>query len=145
MRLFAGLAVQPFWAAIVAFFSFPLLLLDRAGQTLAGGVPADPTDAAISVALGTGIVAAVVTLVGVAPTALWVVKRRFVTLAQALLFGLGFANVPVVVGAAAAGVYGPSGALRAVVFASLIGVSGAAVFWGVSIRGRDFSRGEETG
>jgi hypothetical protein len=57
VKLFAGLAVQPFLAAGVAFVSFPLVLLDRSGRTLAGGFPSNPTDAAISVALGVGVVA----------------------------------------------------------------------------------------
>ena len=81
LKLFVGLAVQPFLAAAVAFVSFPLVLLDRAGRTLAGGFPSDPTDAAISVALGVGVVALFVTLVGVLPTAVWVAKHRRLTLA----------------------------------------------------------------
>ena len=48
MRLFAGLAVQPFVAAGVAFVGFPVFLLDRTGRTLAAGVPSDPTAAAMS-------------------------------------------------------------------------------------------------
>jgi hypothetical protein len=64
LRLLAGLALQPFLAAGVAFVSFPLVLLDRTGRTLAGGFPSDPTDAAISVALGVGVVALFVTIVG---------------------------------------------------------------------------------
>jgi hypothetical protein len=65
MRLLAGFVVQPFLAAGVAFMIFPWLLLDRAGRTLAGGSPADPTAAAVSVALATGIAACLVTLFGV--------------------------------------------------------------------------------
>ena len=63
MRLLAGLFVQPFLAAGLAFIAFPLLLLDRDGRTLAGGYPLDPTDAAVSVAMGAGVVAGVVTLI----------------------------------------------------------------------------------
>jgi len=138
MRLFAGLAVQPFVAAGVAFVGFPVFLLDRTGRTLAAGVPSDPTAAAMSVALGAGIVALFVTLVGVFPTAIWVVKRRPLTFAQALLFGVGFANLPVVLGTILSG--GNWSLLRSHAFASLIGVAGAAAFWVISIRGRDFSR-----
>ena len=134
MKLLGGLAVQPFLAAGVAFVSFPWLLLDRSGRTLAGGFPADRTDAAISVALGVGIVALVVTVAGVFPAAVWMVKRHLVTLTQALLFGLGFANLPVVVGTVLAGSYGMTGALRVFAFASLIGLTGAATFWRISLR-----------
>src|SRR5471032_2246915 len=87
MRLFGGLVVQPVLAGSVAFVIFPLLVLDRSGLTLAGGFPADPTGAAVSVALGTGIVAFFVTLVGVLPTALWVLKLRRLISTETLLFG----------------------------------------------------------
>lgn len=135
LKLLAGLAVQPFLAAAVAFVSFPLVLIDRTGRTLAGGFTSDPTDAAISVALGVGVVALFVTIVGVFPTAVWVVKRHSLTLTQALLFGLGFANLPLVLGIVLtrAG-YGPAGVLRGVAFASLIGLTGSAAFWVISLR-----------
>jgi len=135
MRVFAGLVVQPFLAAGLAFVSFPVLLLDRDGQALAGGYPSDTIDAALSVAMGTGIVAAVVTLIGVLPTAVWIVKRRHLTLKAALVFGLGFGNLPyVLMAAAAGGTHGPSGLLRGLAFASLLGLSGAALFWIISLR-----------
>jgi hypothetical protein len=38
MRVLGGLVVQPFVAAGLAFFTFPLLLLDRDGYTLAGAL-----------------------------------------------------------------------------------------------------------
>jgi hypothetical protein len=69
MRMLGGMVVQPFVAAGLAFVTFPLLLLDREGQTLAGGFPADVTDAALSVAMGAGIVAGLIVLVGVLPVA----------------------------------------------------------------------------
>jgi hypothetical protein len=134
MRLGAGLVVQPFVAAGVAFFGFPLFLLEADGRTLAGGFPSDPSGSALAVAFGTAIVALVVTLVGVWPTALWLVKRRPVTLAQSLLFGLAFGNVPVALGGMSAGFHGLSGAFRAIAFASVIGITGAAVFWAISLR-----------
>jgi hypothetical protein len=141
MRLFVGLAVQPLLAAGVAFFGFPLLL-DQSGRTLAGGFPADSTDAAASVAFGVGIVAVFVTVVGVFPTVLWILKRRPVTLALALLFGLAFGNLPVMLGTVLAGGYGVAGALRGLAFASLIGLTGAVGFWLiVVVWGRDVSRG----
>ncbi len=134
LKLFAGLAVQPFLAAAVSFVLFPLLLLDRTGSTLAGGIPASQTDAAISVAAGAGIVALFVTAIGVFPTALWLVTRRPVPLIQALLFGLAFANLPMVLGTVFAGTYGVEGALRGVAFASCLGLAGAAAFWLIALR-----------
>src|SRR5262245_22900664 len=134
-RLLAGLFVQPFIASGVAFFSFPVLLLDRNGETLAGGFPGDPTDAAFSVALGTGLVALVVTVVGVLPTAMWLTKRRDLSLGQALLFGLGFGNLAYVVMAiAAGGTYGLPGLVRGVLFSSLLGLTGAVSFWLIALR-----------
>ena len=46
MRVFAGMVVQPFLAAGLAFIGFPLFLLDLERRTLAGGYPSDPTQAA---------------------------------------------------------------------------------------------------
>jgi ABC-type Co2+ transport system permease subunit len=70
-----------------------------------------------------------------------VVRRRPLTLIQALLFGLGFANLPVVLGTVLTrGGYGVAGVLRGLAFASLIGLAGTAAFWVISIRGRDISR-----
>jgi hypothetical protein len=43
------------------------------------------------------------------------------------------------------GGYGLWGALRGAAFASLIGLAGAAAFWGISIRGRDFSHDPAAG
>ena len=89
----------------------------------------------ISIALGAGIVAFFITIVGVFPTALWLLKRRTVTLPTVFLFGLGFGNLPVVLGTVLSGGSGPAGLLRAHAFGSLLGVTGAAVFWLVSVRG----------
>lgn len=134
MRLCVGFVAQPFVAGVVAFVSFPFLMLGRAQS----GTD-DQTGAAVSVGLGTFVLAIGVTLVVVVPTAIWVLKRRALTFKRALLCGLAIGNVPVAIGGALAGFAEP-GAVGAVVFASLIGVTGAAVFWAISIRGRDFSR-----
>src|SRR5215831_7579247 len=92
IRLVVGLAVQPIVAGAVAFFFFPVFLLDGSGQTLAGGHPQNMTDAAVSVALGTGILATAVTGL-VIPTALWLIMRFKLLLRDALLLGLGFGNL----------------------------------------------------
>jgi hypothetical protein len=57
-----------------------------------------------------------------------------------LLFGLGFANVPVVVGTVLVGSDRAAGAFRGCAFASLIGLTGAATFWLISLRERDLNR-----
>lgn len=139
MRLAAGFVAQPLVTAPVAFVLFPFLLLDRDGQTFAGGYPADVTDAAVSIAAGT-FIAAVAILAVVVPAAVWFLKRRALSVTQTLLFGVGFGNLPIVIGTVLAGSYGPIPFLKSIVFASLVGVTGAAVFWAISIRGRDFSR-----
>ena len=126
--------LQPFVAGALAFASFELLLLDRQGQTLAGWYPADVTDSALSVAVGAGIVTGLVTVLGVLPTAVFLVKRRYVTLTEALLFGLGFGNLPYFLMAVlAGGTYGIAGFVRGVAFSSLLGLGGAAVFWLIAI------------
>jgi len=146
LRLLAGMAVQPFLAGAVAFVSFPLLLLDRHGNALAGGVPSDVTDAALSVAIGVALLALLVTIVGVFPTALWLVKRGYVRFTSALLWGLGFGNFPLVLGTVlTGGGYGLAAFIRGVVFSSLIGLAGAAVFWVISIRPYKLNRATMAG
>jgi hypothetical protein len=146
LRVLGGLVVQPVLAAGLAFVTFPLLLLDRDGQTLAGGFPADATDAALSAAMGVGIVAGIIVLVAVLPVALWLLKRRGLTLKKTLIFGLVLGNLPYVLfGIAAGGTYGLTGLLRGVTFSSLIGVVGAALFWLISIRPQTHHSTEATG
>ena len=133
-----GLVVQPFVTAAVAFFAFFLLMLDGTGRTLDGSFPESPAEAAVSVAAVTGFLAVVVTFLGVVPTVVWIVRRRRLTLTHVLFFGLGFGNLPIVLATLFFG--GNWNLLRTHAFASLIGVFGAAAFWLISIRGRDFSR-----
>ncbi len=140
-----GFLVQPFLAGLVAFVAFPFLLLGRAGLGFS-----DPAQAALSVAGGTFMFAIGITLVCVVPTAVWVVKRRALAFKRALLFGLAIGNLPVAIGGVAAALQrllrssappaNPLAAMGLVVFSSLIGVTCAAAFWAISIRGRDFSR-----
>ncbi|HEX7020556.1 MAG TPA: hypothetical protein VF159_11115, partial [Gemmatimonadaceae bacterium] len=98
--------------------------------------PTNVADAAASVAVGTGLVALVVTLLGALPTAVWLMKRRRVSLSEALAFGLAFGNAPFLIGALLAGTYGVAGFIRGIAFSSLLGVIGAAVFWWIALRGR---------
>jgi hypothetical protein len=145
MRVFWGIVLQPFLVGGLAFLSFPVLLLDRRGRTLAGGFPADVIDAARSVAIGAGLVALLIALLGVLPTAVWLTKRRRVSLGEAILFGLGFGNLPLALGTIMAGTYGVPGFVRGVVFSSLLGLAGAAAFWTIALRAQNLSRPPEAG
>lgn len=133
-------APQPNWCAARAFVAFPALLLGQDGRDLAGGSPGDITAAARSVAIGAGLVAFVVTLFGALPAAVWLTKRKHVSLGLALLLGLAMGNVPMVVGTALAGAYGIEGFVRGAAFSSLLGMTGAAVFWAIAIRGPQADR-----
>ena len=144
MRLCMGFVVLPFVAAVVAFVGFPILAFGRDF-----GFDPDLTGAAVSVAGGTFMFAVVFTLVCVVPTAIWILKRRAVPFGEVLLFGLALGNLPVAIAGLAAVVQrmflsasSPANqwaAIGTVGFASLIGLIGAAVFWAISIRGRNFS------
>jgi hypothetical protein len=145
-RVLGGLVAQPFVAAAVAFVAFPLLLLEPDGQTLPGGVPSDVSDVALSVALSAGIVAAVVAPLVVFPAAVWLMKRRELSLAETLMFGIGFGNLPyILLAIVAGGTYGLAGLLRGVLFASLLGMAGAASFWVIAIRPQKFGSGSTAG
>jgi hypothetical protein len=137
MRLFAGLVVQPFLAAAVAFFAFPFLLVDGRGRPPAnsGHLPS-VTDAAISAALGTGIVALAVTMVFVWPIAVWLTKRRQLSLGDSLLFGLAFGNLTYVLLVVATGwrVSGVASLMQGVAFSSLLGLTSASAFWFLTLR-----------
>jgi hypothetical protein len=80
------------------------------------------------------MVAFFATLIGALPTAIWLAKRRLVTLGEALLWGLLFGNAPMVVGTLLAGSYGVAGFLRGVAFSSVLGAAGAGAFWTIALR-----------
>lgn len=141
-RLFLGLLVQPVLAAALTYIAFPVI--DSTGRALYGGQGGD-ADAALSLALGVGFAAAVITIVAVFPTVVWVVKRIDVTFTQTVLFGALFGNLPVVIGSLLAGSYGPAGFVRAATLGTVLGVIGAALFWVVSLRGQTFDHSEHAG
>jgi hypothetical protein len=134
MKVFVGVIVQPLVAAWLAFIAFPIFLLDRNGHTLAGGVPSDRMGAAFSVAIVVGVVALLVTVVGALPAALWLMKRRRISLQEALLAGLGFGNLPFALGGLTAGIYGIAGLIRGLAFSSVLGAVCGGVFWCVALR-----------
>lgn len=128
MRLAGGLAVQPLLAFGLTLIVYPLVFPDR--------YPGADTGPALYFGLG----AFFITVFLAFPTVVWIVKRRPVPLTLALIFGLAFSNFPVVYAMAGGG-----GGIRMHVFASVLGLVGAAVFWFISIRGRDFSRDQVAG
>ena len=129
-RLFAGFAVQPFLAAglTVVLYQFVYPNSSPAGH-------AGPSLAVLAHAIYFGVAALFITIACAFPTVVWLVKRRPVPLAFALAFGLAVGNLPVVLAALRGG-----GGFRLHVFASVLGLVGAAAFWLISIRGHDFSR-----
>jgi hypothetical protein len=135
LRILAGIAIQPFLAAIVVFVGIRVLGLDPSGATLDGS--SDATDVGISVAIAAGLVAVLVSLVAALPTAIWLARRRAVSFAEAVRFGLIFGNLPFVAGTMMAGSYGIDGFIRGVALFSLAGSSGAAAFWAIALRKGD--------
>jgi hypothetical protein len=84
--------------------------------------------------MGAGLLAFFVTLFGALPTAAWLTKRKQVSLGEALVFGFGFGNLPLILGTVLAGGHSVVGFVRGMAFSSLLGLTGAAVFWAVAIR-----------
>jgi hypothetical protein len=157
LRVFLGLAVQPFVNALLAFIIFPIV--DYTGRALCGGRPVDPFDAALSLALGVGIVGVVVTIFGALPALVWLRARRAVTRTRVLIGGAVLGNAPsalivggMLVSRLAHGemprdvfdlLYGPVGAIRTIAFGTFIGVASAAVFWGLAGRHIDVGSDRE--
>src|SRR5687767_610169 len=121
MRIFLGLLVQPFVAAGLGFVAYPLV-------DLHGGRAADSTDAAVALAAGSGLAAFFLSFLA-ALVAVWVIRRHPLTLPRALVSGVLLGNVPTVLGVLAGGVDGWAGFVRVVLFASFLGLGGAAAFW----------------
>jgi hypothetical protein len=140
IRLIAGFVVQPFAASALGFAIFPLVDWSR----LDGGRIVDPSGAAIGFGLGAGMVAFFVTVCGVIPIVLMCLEHGPLTLKQVLLSGAALGNAPgaLIAGLAFVTGQGASGAswfwsieaLRALTIGSLFGLTGAALFWTVSIR-----------
>jgi hypothetical protein len=142
-----GLAVQPVVAALLAFSTFSIVTLT--GRSLYGGRPADPLDAAMSFAIGVAVVGTLVTVFAATPALLWLQTRGPVTRRQVLACGALLGNLPSVLfvlslaaNRANAGaltsldplIYGPLGAIRALVFGTFMGLVSATVFWWIAHR-----------
>lgn len=144
-RLLAAFAVLPVLDALLAFLWFPLLW-DLGGH--GARRPADPVQAAGSVAALAGILGMLVTICGAVPVVWWLLKRGPVSFGQLLLAGLVLGNVPFLVYCLA--LIGPAlshlamgtmsdhlvplsellvAVLRPVAIGSVMGMASASVFW----------------
>jgi hypothetical protein len=83
------------------------------------------------------MVAFIVTSVGALPTAVWLAKRRPVSLRESVFWGVGFGNIPMMVGTILTGSYGVQNFLRGVAFSSVLAVACAAIFWTIALRPRE--------
>lgn len=129
-KLVAGLAVQPFLAAAVAFVSFPLLLVRRSGETVYAS-----SNAAGSMAFSVGLVVFILAASLGLPVSLWLMKRGPVSLTRSLLIGLILANLPILPGYIFAGTNDVAAPLlRSLTFSSLIGLIGSATLWLIAFR-----------
>ena len=120
-------------------------MVDWTGRALHGGLSTrDAFHGAIAFGLGAGMVAFVVTVCGALPIVLTCLERGPLTLKQVLLSGAALGNAPgalivllsFVTGQSASGAswFWSIEALRALAIGSLFGLTGAALFWIVSIR-----------
>lgn len=141
-RVQAGLAVQPFVAAAVAFGLFPVLEAATPGTTV-GGV----LGPAIAIAVFVGITAAIITGCVAYPAFRWLLKRGRVTAATTIVSGMVLGNIPLAVAfiALAGGGGGEGGPPRGsmelnfefaslvrLLFGTIIGGVSAAVFWWIA-------------
>jgi hypothetical protein len=142
VRLIIGFVIQPFTAAALGFMIFPLV--DWSARALHGGQSIRGAfHGAIAFALAVGIAAFLVTVCGVVPIVLMCLERGPLTRKQVLLLGAALGNAPgaivVLLALITGNVSGASSSwpletLRALAMGSLFGLSGAALFWAVSIR-----------
>lgn len=138
LRLLAGLAVQPFVAAGLAYLIAPLIEWSSRSPSSPGG--SDPTEVAVSLAVGAALVAFFVVLLGVGPILIWRVERGPLTRTQVLWWGVAMGNLPGLLGLIVLGPHDVLNVVRLVSLGSLFGLVGAFVFWVVSIRGTRVER-----
>jgi hypothetical protein len=156
VRLLAGFAVAPLAAVFMALVTYDVLWY--AGM-LSGGAPIDSIDGAVSLGLGVGIIAVVMTC-GAVPLVAWLASRGAVSFGQLMLVGAALGNVPfafIVLGVVAAHPfsevlsgdvggfwYGLAGAAQRVTIGLASGIGAASLFWMVGIRGTAMQRGESS-
>lgn len=125
-----GLAATPVAAALATFILYPLYL------------PHISIGGRIFVAVFTGVLAALIVIVGAGPVFVWWRRRHELTLSSVLLWGGLFGNVPTLIMAlilvvrAFAGY--PPRTLRAVALplslGTAVGLTCATVFWLIAVR-----------
>jgi hypothetical protein len=147
-RLLAGFVVQPFAAAVLGFVTFPLIELSARAPY--GAASTDPMRAAISIGVGAGFAAFLVTLCFAFPIVVWLLKRGPLSLKQILWGGAVLGNVPFAIIVPLAAItrsadlestrFGALAIVRALAAGAIFGVAGAALFWVISIRGTTMER-----
>jgi hypothetical protein len=141
------LAVPP-TAVLIALATYDRLW--HAGL-LPQGAPIHSLDSAGSLGAGVGVLATVMTAVGVVPGVVWLRRRGTLSLTRLLMLGAGLGNLPlavimigIVVVHAASGTLsadigqyweGWSGAGVRTAMGLICGMGSAAVFWVVAVRG----------
>lgn len=142
LRVFIGLAVQPFVVALTAFVTFPAL--DYTASVAYGGHSGNLWDGAESIALAVGIVGVGITLLGAVPLVATQLARGPLSRSQVLTSGLALGNIPtmlmcvLLIGRQAQSpgpvdlMDGPVGLARVLIFGSLFGLVGAATFWWIA-------------
>jgi hypothetical protein len=148
LRILAGLIIVPPTAVLIALATYDRLW--HAGL-LPQGAPIHSLDSAGSFGAGVGILATVMTCVGVLPGVVWLKTRRTLSLSRLLMLGAVLGNVPfavIMIGIVAVhvasgtlsadiGQYweGWSGAGVRTAMGLICGIGSAAVFWVVAVRG----------
>jgi hypothetical protein len=148
LRILAGLIMVPPTAVLIALATYDRFW--HAGL-LPQGAPIDSLDSAGSVGAGVGILATVMTCVGVVPGVVWLKARGTLSLSRFLMLGAVLGSVPfavIIIGIVAVhlgsgtlsadiGQYweGWSGAGVRTAMGLICGIGSAAVFWVVAVRG----------
>jgi hypothetical protein len=152
-RLLTGFVVQPFAAAALGFAIFPLV--EWSGNALDGRPTFELLRPAIKFALAAGIAGFLVTVCAALPIVLSRLERGPLSLRQVLVIGAALGNAPlaiivllsIVTNQKISGIswLWLAGALRGLAMGTYFGVAGAALFWAISVRGRDVSRERSPG
>ena len=148
LRILAGLIIVPPTTVLIALATYERFW--HAGL-LPHGAPIHSLDDAVSLGAGVGILATVMTCVGVIPGVVWLKTQGTLSLTRLLMLGAVLGNVPfaviligIVVVHMASGTLstdigqywdGWSGAGVRTALGLICGIGSAAVFWVVAVRG----------
>jgi len=149
LRTLAAFATVPPAAVCIALVTYEVL---REIGRLSGSPPIRSVDSAVSLGMGVGTLAVIVTVFGAVPAVLWFSRHGRLSLRTVLLLGAGLGNVPfamIVTGLLLANLVsgtpagdigrywsGLAGAMDRTVMGALCGMGSAAVFWAVASSGR---------